>query len=146
MSTRLYRRPRGIQAAINVTSLTDIALVLLVIFMVTATFLGIEEGVDVKLPGAASASPREDVGAIMVLVAADGRVFIDLQEVSRNMLVPAFKEKARVGGRKQVVIRGDRDASYEGVFEVMDAARMSGLPDIALATQPAPTPAASGGG
>jgi biopolymer transport protein ExbD len=129
------RRRRHIHCEINVTPLTDVALVLLVIFMLTATFLGVEQGVDVDLPGAASATPRQDVGAVLVMVAMDGRVRIDSQEIPRDKLVQAFREKAAVGGRKQVVIRGDRAASYKAVFEVMDAARLAGLSDISLATQ-----------
>lgn len=129
------RRPRRIVSGINITPLTDVALVLLLIFMMTATFLGLEEGIEVELPGAATATPREDVGAILVLVDGSGRVVIDSQEIRSDQLIPAFREKARVGGSKQVVIRGDRKASYQDVFRVMDAARLAGLSDIALATQ-----------
>ncbi len=129
-------RERRAIAGINITPLTDVALVLLVVFMVTATFLGEEEGVDIRLPGASSATARQDVGAIMVQVEADGSVTMDGQRVEERLLIPAFRERSEVGGVKQVVIRGDRDASYEAVFAVMDAARLAGLADIALATQP----------
>jgi biopolymer transport protein ExbD len=145
-SLRSYStRRRHIHAEINVTPLTDVALVLLVIFMLTATFLGVEGGVDIDLPGATSATPRQDVGAVLVVVAKDGQVRIDSQEIPRDKLVQAFREKAAVGGRKQVVIRGDRAASYKAVFEVMDAARVAGLSEISLATQQAPPPRTESG-
>ncbi len=141
VSERRRRRQRRLVAGINITPLTDVALVLLVVFMMTATFLGTEGDVDVRLPGAASATAREDVGAILVLVRPDGVVSIDGQAVSRELLVAAFRERARVGGAKQVVVRGDRACRYEDVFAVMDAARVAGLHEIALATQPAAPPA-----
>ncbi|MBP7561922.1 MAG: biopolymer transporter ExbD [Armatimonadetes bacterium] len=123
-----------IVSAINITSLTDVALVLLIIFLITATFLGTEEGVEVNLPGAASGAPREDVGAIMVVVTQEGRVVMDGVEIAVPQLVPAFEERAATGANR-VVIRGDRSSSYEAVFMVMDAARVAGLRDIALATR-----------
>ena len=131
-SRRSGRSP--IVSAINITSLTDVALVLLIIFLITATFLGTEEGVEVNLPGAASGAPREDVGAIMVVVTQEGRVVMDGVEIAVPQLVPAFEERAATGANR-VVIRGDRSSSYEAVFMVMDAARVAGLRDIALATR-----------
>lgn len=132
---RARRSGRGqILSAINITSLTDVALVLLIIFLITATFLGTEEGVEVNLPGAASGAPREDVGAIMVVVTQEGRIVMDGVEIAVPQLVPAFEERASTGANR-VVIRGDRSSSYEAVFMVMDAARVAGLRDIALATR-----------
>jgi len=139
-STTGKLRTRRTMSGINITPLTDVALVLLVVFMVTATFLGEEEGVDVRLPGAASATARQDVGAILVQVEADGSVTMDGQRVDERLLIPAFRERSKVGGVKQVVIRGDRGASYESVFAVMDAARLAGFVDIALATEPLARP------
>jgi biopolymer transport protein ExbD len=133
------RRRRRLVAAINITPLTDVALVLLVVFMITATFLGSEANVNVDLPGAASATAREDVGGILAVARSDGGFVIDGQEIPRKLLVSAFREKAKVGGHKQVVIRGDRSCRYEDVFAMMDAARLAGLTDIALATQPQPS-------
>ncbi|MBD3177433.1 MAG: hypothetical protein GF320_19870 [Armatimonadia bacterium] len=139
MSSHRRARRRQIHSAINITSLTDVALVLLIIFLITATFLGVEEGVEVKLPGAASSTPREDVGAIMVVVTDEGKVYIDGQEIPGPMLVPAFEERAESGANR-VVIRGDMASSYLAVFQVLDAARLAGLSDIALATRAVDAP------
>lgn len=128
------RRGRRAFAGINITPLTDVALVLLVVFMITATFLGTESDVDVDLPGASSAKAREDVGAILATVRPDGVFLIDNQAIPGDILAAAFREKAQTGGKKQVIIRGDRSCRYEDVFRMMDAARVAGLTDIALAT------------
>lgn len=134
---RSRRQQTGpIFSGVNITSLTDVALVLLIIFLMTATFLGTEEGVDVELPGAQSSTPREDVGAITVMVTPEGRIYMDGQEIPVPLLVPAFEERGATGANR-VVIRGDRSASYEAVFLVMDAARVAGLRNIALATRAA---------
>lgn len=70
----------------------------------------------------------------MVVVTQEGRVVMDGVEIAVPQLVPAFEERAATGANR-VVIRGDRSSSYEAVFMVMDAARVAGLRDIALATR-----------
>jgi biopolymer transport protein ExbD/biopolymer transport protein TolR len=73
----LRRRRSGrlhLNAEINVVSLIDVMMLLLVIFMITAPLM--QGGVDVKLPEA-SAKPLEDKGSLVVTVDRRGRIFVD---------------------------------------------------------------------
>ncbi len=123
---------------INITPLTDVLLVLLIIFMITATFLTAEESVDVQLPGAQSSEPRDDVGEIGVTITSAGEVYIEGQLVAPEDVLAAFLSLYKQGGRRTVLIRADRSVDYGLVFHVMDAARLANLTDVALAAEPLP--------
>ena len=125
------KQGKQVFAEINITPLTDVCLVLLIIFMVTATFLTQSSGLDVALPKAASA---QDLPAkqIELTVTKDGSVFLDGQGVATPQLRDALSTKLQQTSLKTVVIKADADVPYKHVVEVMDAARVQGA-DITLA-------------
>ena len=116
-------------AAINVTPLVDVMLVLLIIFMVTAPMLA--TGVKVNLPSARTAQPLENKEPVVVVVAKDGAVSVGKDPVSSDEL--AATVKARLGDSNGVVqLRGDRDAPYGDVVSVMDELAANGISRIAI--------------
>jgi biopolymer transport protein ExbD len=128
----------GIISEINITPLTDVMLVLLIIFMVTATFFVAEPAMQVELPPAVTSElvPRED-GEITVVVKQDGGMTVDDRPTTEAGLTNALLEAARTiqAERKVVVVRGDRQAAYGRVIWIMDAARLVGLRNVSLATE-----------
>ena len=125
------KQGKQVFAEINITPLTDVCLVLLIIFMVTATFLTQNSGLDVALPKAASASELP-AKQIELSVTKDGSVFLDGQGVATPQLRDALSTKLQQTSLKTVVIKADADVPYKHVVEVMDAARVQGA-DITLA-------------
>ncbi len=120
-------------AAINVTPLVDVMLVLLIIFMVTAPMLA--TGIKVNLPSARTAQPLENKEPVVVGVAKDGAVSVGKDPVSRDEL--AARVKAKLGNSNGVVqLRGDRDAPYGDVVSVMDDLAASGISRIAIVSGP----------
>ena len=120
-------------AAINVTPLVDVMLVLLIIFMVTAPMLA--TGIKVNLPSARTAQPLENKEPVVVAVAKDGAVSVGKDPVSRDEL--AARVKAKLGDSNGVVqLRGDRDAPYGDVVSVMDDLAANGISRIAIVSGP----------
>jgi len=123
---------------INITPLTDVMLVLLIIFMVTATFFVAEPAMQVQLPPAVSSQlVTRGNGEITVIVNRNGDLFVDEQPVSAERLTEALMEAARKieADRKVVVVRGDREASYGQIIWIMDSARLVGLRNVSLSTE-----------
>lgn len=128
-----------IVAEINITPLTDIFLVLLIIFMVTSSVMS-QQGVDVQLPQASqqSASTQPE-GVILTLLPNGGlklngdRLAAGDYEGLETRLKAVFAKSAS----HLVILEGDRQAFLGSAIEVMDHARKAGADRFAIATSPA---------
>ncbi len=124
LSGGLGRRRRMLPTAdINVTSLVDVAFVLLIIFMITAPMM--QGGVSVDLPKAEGRPLRPSEGVI-VTVDRLGQIYVDQTRVSYDEFRAAFKAIVAKKGSSDVYVRGDRRASYGAVVRVMAAIAASG--------------------
>jgi len=127
-----------IMAEINITPLTDIFLVLLIIFMVTSSVMT-QMGVDVNLPQASGATAQAQSEGVIVTLLPGGAMKINDQDVAVGnyddfevKLKSTFeKTKSRL-----VILEGDRQAFLGSAIEVMDHARKSGAEKFAIATSP----------
>jgi len=123
----------GIVAEINVTPLTDIFLVLLIIFMVTTTIVQ-NEGKNIELPEGEQS--QETPQGVTVAVGADGRLQVNDRVVERQGLLPALEEAIARAEEKVVVLRGDRNILFGEAVNVLDLAQKAGAEGISIATQP----------
>ena len=122
-ASRRHRRKK-LKAEINVVPYIDVMLVLLIIFMVTAPLLNV--GVDVNLPQA-DAKPLEQKNSkpVVVQVASDGSLALTYEGLDRPQAVDRAQLVAKVKGfiatdpQLPVYVAGDRDASYQTVYEVL---------------------------
>lgn len=119
-------------ADINVTSLVDVAFVLLIIFMIAAPMMS--GGVDVQLPRA-EVRPLPSSEAMVVSVDREGRIFIDETRVTYNDFRVTFR--ALVESRKPagVYLRADRRVPYGQVVRVLAVVRNSGIKDVGLVAE-----------
>jgi len=127
------RRRRFLPTAdINVTSLVDVAFVLLIIFMITAPMM--QGGVAIELPKAEARpiTPRE---GIIVTVDRNGRIFVDQTLVSYADFRAAFRAIVARRRTSDVYLRGDRRAAYGDVLRVMAAMRAAGVQNINMTTE-----------
>jgi len=121
-------------AEINVTPLTDIFVVLLVIFMVTSTTLA-QSGLHVNLPRSQTAAGQ--VGGVTVTATADGKLYANERPTSLGELGGAL-QSAFAGGRDRVVtIRGDERVVLQTLVQLMDISRRAGAEKIGVATRAA---------
>jgi len=122
----------AIVAEINITPLTDVFLVLLIIFMVTSSVIA-NTGKNVKLPEAQQTSSTPPK-AVNVTIAADGTVQVDGTAVNRELLRGAIEAALAKTEEKQVILRGDGEIPYKDAVYVLDQAQLAGAEGFALAT------------
>ena len=127
------RRRGGGMNEINVTPLIDVMLVLLVIFMVTAPLL--TTGVHVNLPKVKSAPMPVDDAKLMVIVTADGAVFLGKDEITGD-IENKLKTNAKLQEQKELYIQADEAVKYGAVLRVMAAARLAGVEKLGMVTDP----------
>ncbi len=122
-----------LNAEINVVSLIDVMLLLLVIFMITAPMM--QGGVDVALPKA-DAKPLEAKSGLVVSVDRSGAVYVDETKMSLGEFRAAFKTLAANRTRDGVYLRGDEGVPYGIVTQVLAIMRAAGVSDVGLVTDP----------
>jgi biopolymer transport protein ExbD len=122
----------GIVAEINITPLTDVFLVLLIIFMVTSSVIA-NTGKKVDLPSAQEAG-KTPPKAVNVTIATDGTIQVDGDAVKRDALQAAIKAALEKASDKVVILRGDKDIVYGEAVFVLDQAQIAGAEGFALAT------------
>lgn len=134
----MKRRIRGTKliADINITPLTDVALSLLLIFMVAAPVI-YQSSIQVRLPKATTAQkpPR----TVTVIVNAAGEIEFEKRRYRFPDDGPALgarlAEVSASAGDSSIVINGDRDVRYDSIVQVIDTALQAGITRIILATE-----------
>jgi len=129
----------GIFADINITPLTDIFLVLLIIFMVTTTAIaeagGQSGGIKVSLPKGGKADAVKEIHDLAIAVLQDGRVVVGGKEVNEQELEGLLAKAHAQNPDTLILIQADEGVIHGKVVAVMDLARRHGLPRLAIATR-----------
>jgi biopolymer transport protein TolR len=121
-----------LNADINVTSLVDVAFVLLIIFMITAPIM--QGGVDVELPRA-EARPLDPKEGMVVTVDRGGRIFIDETPVSYEDFRITFPSIVTAKKPSGVFLRADNRVPYGDVVRVLSVIRLSGVQSVGLVAE-----------
>jgi biopolymer transport protein ExbD len=125
---------------INVTPFVDIALVLLIIFMVTAKYIT-SQSIPVDLPEAASASDTQQVSVANVSISATGQFFVDLEAVDDAGLRARMQQRLAQNPEVRAIINADRTTQHGRVTQAIDIIRLAGVTKFAIqTTQPAEEP------
>lgn len=121
----------NVVSGINVTPLVDITLVLLIIFMVTATFVS-EQGLKVNLPKVVTRETAPSP-AITVAVGQEGRLRLMKRDVTLEELKAQMGIEARLDSGVKILVKADQDLPYYKIAEVLDAIKQAGVNKVALA-------------
>ena len=125
----------GLKGDINVTPLVDVMLVLLIIMMLIAPML--QQGVPVTLPKADNTSDKPETQDQTVLhIDRFGAFFVNSLPVRENEVVSSIQRALEDKTEKIVLIKGDADASYGKVMQVMDDLREVQIENVGLITDP----------
>ena len=122
-----------LNAEINVVSLIDVMLILLVIFMITAPMM--QGGVDVALPKA-EARPLESKSGLVITVDRSGAIHLDEVKMTLGEFRSAFRSLAGKRTHEGVYLRGDAGVPFGVVAQVLAIMNAAGVSDVGLVMDP----------
>ena len=115
---------------INVTPLVDVTLVLLIIFMVTATYI-VKETIEVELPRAAHGGETVQK-TFAVLITKDGQSYLNGVPADDAALATAVREAKAKGEDIQAIVGGDKSATHGAVTHILDVLKGAGVVKFAI--------------
>jgi biopolymer transport protein ExbD len=132
-----FRRPQDEEPEMNLIPLVDVMLIVLIFLAVSTTYSRFAE-LQIELPRADATNTQNRPNEIQIGITADGRVAID-RTLTPFTDAAAFAEVLRRAAKGRddplLVINADAQAPHQSVINVMEAARLAGLPRISFATQ-----------
>lgn len=131
--SRKNEKPEEEAQAIDLTPMLDVVFIMLIFFIVTATFIK-ETGIEVTRPEATTAEERPDA-AILIAVSANDEIWIDNSQVDPRGVSAQIERLRAENPRGTVVIQADNDANMELVVNIAEAARDLGITNVAVSTE-----------
>ena len=119
---------------INLTPMLDVVFIMLIFFIVTATFIR-ETGLDVNRPDTPEAQVVQEEGAILVIIDDTDDIWIDNRIVDPRAVRANVERLHAEDPERPVVVQAGRTSSANTLVTVMDASRLAGVYDISIATQ-----------
>ncbi|MEH6595851.1 MAG: biopolymer transporter ExbD [Colwellia polaris] len=118
---------------INMTPMLDVVFILLIFFIVTASFVK-EAGIEVNRPEAATAVKKERAN-ILVAISDKGDIWINKRRIDVRAVQANIERLKAENPQGTVVIQADKKATTDLLIKVMDSARAAGVFDVSIATQ-----------
>jgi biopolymer transport protein ExbD len=120
---------------IDMTPMLDVVFILLIFFIVTASFVK-EAGIDVNRPEAATAVKKERAN-ILVAISDKGDIWINKRKVDIRSVQANIERLKAENPQGTVVIQADKKSTTDTLIKVMDSARAAGVYDVSIAAQEA---------
>lgn len=130
MAGTTARGRRGGIVGINVTPMVDVVLVLLVIMMVSATYI-VSQSLKVELPKTSTSDQAVDTVAA-VTITKDGSYYFNQEPVDEGTLVTKLREAKATGNEVNLVVSADGEALHGKVVRVIDLAKVEGVTKFAI--------------
>jgi biopolymer transport protein TolR len=135
----MRRKRLKLKSEINVVPYIDVMLVLLIIFMVATPML--HNNVDLQLPQADAKSLQDKKDPVIVSVGADGSLYLTMEgakkePIEREALKAKIAAFVKVNPEVSVLVAGDRDGKYAGVYQVLADLQQAGVSKVGLMGQP----------
>jgi len=119
---------------VNLTPMLDVVFILLIFFIVTATFVR-ETGIDVNKPEANTRDPVENA-SILVAITENSEIWIDRRMIDPRRVRANIERLSAEHPDSTVVIQADEKSYNKTLVQVMDAARQAGVYNITMAANP----------
>lgn len=123
----------GVNAEINVVSLIDVMMLLMIIFMITAPMM--QGGVDIALPSA-EVKPLEPKNGLVVTIDRRGQIFVDDTQLTFEEFSGSIKALSDRKGAGGVFVRADEGVDYGTVIKLIAAMKARGITEVGLVAEP----------
>lgn len=120
------------ESAIDMTPMLDVVFIMLIFFIVTASFVK-ESGIDVNRPDAATAVQKNRAN-ILVAISENNEIWINKRQVDVRAVQANIERLYAENPQGSVVIQADEQSNTRALIKVMDAARSAGVYDVSVAT------------
>ena len=117
---------------INLTPMLDVVFIMLIFFIVTATFIK-EAGIQVERPDAATAESQDDA-AILIAISPTDEIWIDRKERDPRTVRSIIERLHAENPKGSIVIQADEGSTHETLVIVMEAAKAAGVTNVAIAS------------
>ena len=131
-----FPHPNKKSASFNLTPLIDVVFLLLIFFMLTTTFVNLENRVKVNLPSGDFAS-AESSENIIVTITENNTIYFNGKLIDPLKLTESVAINIKDEPEKIVVLEADQNVLHGKVIRIMDLIKKGGAERIAIATQPA---------
>lgn len=119
------------EVAIDITPMLDVVFIMLIFFIVTATFVK-EAGIDVNRPDATTAT-KQDKANILIAIGPNNDIWIDKRQIDIRSVRPNIERLHAENPQGSVVIQADKESKTDTLIQVMDAARQAGVYNVSIA-------------
>lgn len=120
------------ESDINLTPMLDVVFIMLIFFIVTATFIK-QAGIEVMRPEAFTAEQKPTV-SVLIAIGENGDIWIDKKKVDPAAVRAQIERLHAENPKGGLVVQADRESKTEKVMAVLAAARAAGLTEVAIAT------------
>jgi len=117
---------------INLTPMLDVVFIMLIFFIVTATFIK-EAGIQVERPDTVTADKQEDA-AILIAISANDEIWIDRKERDPRQVRSVIERLHAENPKGSIVIQADEGSTHEMLVIVLEAAKGAGVSNVAIAS------------
>lgn len=121
------------ESEINITPMLDVVFIMLIFFIVTATFVK-EAGIDVNRPDAETAVQKEQAN-ILIAIGPNNDIWIDRRQVDIRSVRPNIERLHAENPQGSVVIQADKESKTDTLIQVMDASRQAGIYNVSIAAR-----------
>ena len=121
------------EAEINLTPMLDVVFIMLIFFIVTASFVK-EAGIEINKPDALTAV-KQDRANILIAISENDEIWINRRKVDIRSVRPNIERLHAENPQGSVVIQADKKSTNEKLVAVMDAARLAGVYNVAIASE-----------
>jgi len=125
-------KPEREEGNIDITPMLDVVFIMLIFFIVTATFIK-ESGTKVDKPRAFTASVQ-DKASILIAIDAEDKVWVDRQSIDVRGLRAIIERLHAENPKGSIVIQADKASRNEVLVDVLDAATRAGVQNVAIST------------